>query len=100
MVFFGGFKGYGGEGFDSLQIATVLALWGVVISSVYMLRGYRRIFLGQTGDVKELADPDWGTRIPVTILVAVLLAVGIYPSLLLDLLPGSVESILTSATAK
>ena len=28
------------------QIATVLALWGVVLSTVYMLRAYRKMFMG------------------------------------------------------
>ena len=32
--------------FHMFQIATVLALWGVVISAVYMLRAYRAVFMG------------------------------------------------------
>ena len=34
----------------------VFALWGVVISAVYMLRAYRAIFLGEPG--KDAADVD------------------------------------------
>src|SRR5438552_11206350 len=47
MVFFGAFqKGWDMNQFHIFQIATVLALWGVVISAVYMLRAYRKAFMG------------------------------------------------------
>src|SRR5207302_8204461 len=43
MIFFGAFKnGWEIERFHLFQIATVLGLWGVVISTVYMLRAYRK----------------------------------------------------------
>ena len=41
MVFFGAFQGYKGKSFGWLEWTTVLALWGVVISAVYMLRAIR-----------------------------------------------------------
>ncbi len=47
MVFFGAFRnGADMSGFHIYQVATLLALWGVVISAVYMLRAYRATFLG------------------------------------------------------
>ena len=47
MVFFGAFhNGVDMEKFHVMQIATVLGLWGVVISAVYMLRAYRAVFMG------------------------------------------------------
>src|SRR5256712_2613674 len=45
MIFFGAFKnGWTGDGFYILQITTVRALWGVVISTVYMLHASRQTF--------------------------------------------------------
>ena len=47
MVFFGAFRnGADSNGFHIFQIATLCALWGVVISAVYMLRAYRAVFMG------------------------------------------------------
>src|SRR6184192_3446009 len=47
MIFFGAFKnGWEMERFHLFQIATVLGLWGVVISAVYMLHAYRKAFMG------------------------------------------------------
>ena len=47
MIFFGAFRnGWEMGRFHIFQIATVLALWGVVISTVYMLRAYRNTFMG------------------------------------------------------
>ena len=55
MVFFGSFGSDSGRraaqgttctGSISHQIAAVCGLWGVVMSAVYMLRAFRRVFLG------------------------------------------------------
>lgn len=87
LVFFGGFQGYAGEAFTNLQWATILALWGVVISAVYMLRAYRTIFLGEQPDgLKTAGDIVLMQRIPCVILVVSLLVIGFYPRLFSDLL--------------
>lgn len=87
MVFFGGFQGYQGEALNNLQWTTVLALWGVVLSAVYMLRAYRSIFLGEQPEgMKTVDDIVLEQRIPCTIPVASLLVIGFYPRLFSDLL--------------
>lgn len=89
LVFFGGFQSYDPSGpMTSLQVGTILALWGVVISAVYMLRAYRSIFLGrQPEGLANLTDIAFAQRAPVALLVAALLLVGIYPKVFSDLLP-------------
>ncbi len=94
MVFFGGFKDYHGGPLGALQITTVLALWGVVISAVYMLRAFRHIFQGEAVSNRKVSDVGVTGRLAAGMLVLVLLVAGIYPSLLLDVLPGSVQVIL------
>jgi NADH-quinone oxidoreductase subunit M len=88
LVFLSAFQQYDGTaGLGPVQIACILAIWGVVISAVYMLRAYRRIFQGpsvkSTGSAADLTLAD---RIPMVILVLALFAVGLYPNLLLNLL--------------
>jgi NADH-quinone oxidoreductase subunit M len=81
MIFFGAFKnGWEMNRFHSFQIATVLALWGVVISTVYMLRAYRRTFMGALSERwKEIVDLRLSLRIPIAILVGALLCYGFFP---------------------
>jgi NADH-quinone oxidoreductase subunit M len=81
MIFFGSFKnGWAMEGFHIFQIATVLALWGVVISTVYMLRAYRKIFMGTMSEQwKELVEVRPTLRVPVILLVGALLCYGFFP---------------------
>ncbi len=81
MIFFGSFqKGWEMSRFHLFQIATVLALWGVVISTVYMLRAYRRAFMGTLSDRwKELPDLREDLRVPLAILIAALLWFGFFP---------------------
>src|SRR5213596_1892733 len=71
MFFFGAFKnGWEMERFHLFQIATVLGLWGIVISAVYMLRAYRKTFMGTlTARWKDLVDLRPSLRVPVTLLV-------------------------------
>jgi len=88
LVFLSAFKGYNGtSGLGPVQIACILSIWGVVISAVYMLRAYRNIFHGPTVKATESApDLTLADRIPAVLLALVLLAVGIYPNILLNLL--------------
>ncbi len=88
MIFFGAFARGTVGGFNWFQTATALALWGVVISAVYMLRAYRNIFWGARGSaVKDDTDDiSSGVRWAVILLVAVLLLTGFLPRLLLDYL--------------
>ena len=102
MVFFGAFgSGSGASGmeaglvrkFDLHQIATVCGLWGVVVSAIYMLRAYRRVFLGQlqlapadddVHDYSFAADLFGHRRWSFALLLAGLLVVGFQPRLLVD----------------
>ena len=81
MIFFGAFKnGWDMERFHLFQIATVLGLWGVVISTVYMLRAYRKAFMGTLAERwKNLVDLRPTLRVPVTLLVGALLCYGFFP---------------------
>jgi NADH-quinone oxidoreductase subunit M len=88
MVFLSAFRNYDpAAGLGPVQIACILAIWGVVISAVYMLRAFRKIFQGPTVRATETAaDLTFADRIPVLLLAVALLAVGLYPNLLLSLL--------------
>jgi len=81
MIFFGTFKnGWEMDSFHIFQIATVLALWGLVISTVYMLRAYRKAFMGATSEQwKGLVDLRPALRVPVMLLVGALLCYGFFP---------------------
>ncbi len=94
-IFFGAFKPAAGLSSPNFQLATVFALWGVVISAVYMLRAYRAIFLGEPGkDAATWADPAKSFRWPVILLLAVLLLAGFVPSAFLAYVQPSIEALL------
>ena len=97
MVFFGAFRtGWDAAGFHLFQVATVLALWGVVISTIYMLRAYRRVFMGPAPE-RVVVDLGRTLRVPVALLVAALLWFGFFPQQLVRLL---IPGLQTSVTAK
>jgi NADH-quinone oxidoreductase subunit M len=86
MIFFGAFKnGWEMDHFHIFQIATVLALWGVVISTVYMLRAYRKTFMGPLSDRwKEIVDLRFSLRLPIVVLIGALLCFGFFPQSLVQ----------------
>jgi len=98
MVFFGAFRnGTDLHRFHVFQIATLLALWGVVISAVYMLRAYRAVFMGTLNERwKNMPDLNQKLRIPIVLLVAAMLIVGFFPQTIVHVLRPTFESYFAS----
>jgi NADH-quinone oxidoreductase subunit M len=94
MVFFGAFGSGQKTAFGPIQIATICALWGVVISAVYMLRAYRQIFMGEAVNNHGTTDPGRNLRWSVIILLAALLIGGLWPKSFLSFIQPSVEALL------
>ena len=95
-IYFGAFGNAGdGIAFSKIQWVTIIALWGVVISAVYMLRGYRATFLGETNPRwTGLADLSFCARPAIILLLAVLLVAGFRPQLFVDLLTPTIKAVL------
>lgn len=94
-IFFGAFKGEA-AGMTWIRWATIGALWGVVISAVYMLRAYRSLFMGPRPERLDTpADLSWGFRVPVLLLLVALLAVGFMPELLNQFIRPAVDTLLS-----
>ncbi|MCH2060517.1 MAG: NADH-quinone oxidoreductase subunit M [Verrucomicrobiales bacterium] len=90
-IFFAAFRGAGELG--SLQVVTIVALWGVVISAVYMLRAYRRIFQGECIGNLGAADLEREARLPVVLMIVILLITGLFPNIILKLVPDLVGTL-------
>lgn len=86
MVFFGAFDTGLNDGLKLIHWATILGLWGVVMSAVYMLRAYRNLFFGKATAGHFMSDPVIEQRLPLLLLAAVLLVVGCCPGLITDLI--------------
>ncbi len=85
LVFLGGFANKPADHLGPLQITTILALWGVVISAVYMLRAFRKVFKGEPSEaVTGATDLKCCGRIPVLLLLIALLVTGFFPYLLMQ----------------
>ncbi len=95
-VFFSVF-GHAGKGlaFSNFQAAGIAALWGLVISAVYMLRGYKAAFLGAPAKRwLELPDLRACARPAIILLLAVSMVAGFRPQLLVTLVSPVVKGIL------
>ncbi len=86
MIFLASFSKAGPGDFGALQWTAVFALWGVVMSAVYMLRAYRKVFQGSANAGLFMSDPSFAQRFPLMLLAALLLVAGCCPWLLLDLM--------------
>lgn len=96
MVFFGA-AGVDAAALDPKYFhwTLIAAVWGVVISAVYMLRAYRAVFLGEMSEQwKAMVAPSTVVRWSVIALLAALLLLGFYPQLFLNLISPALEATL------
>lgn len=88
LIFFGAWPKY--------TLWTALAVWGVVLSAVYMLRAVRNVFYGETppalAGVTDL--PLAGRTWPYALLAAALVVIGVAPALLTRVLQPTLEALL------
>lgn len=84
---------------DAYPTITTLGIWGaLIIGAVYMLRAIRNVAHGPLPEgFKNLRDADGLSRIAFSILIAGLLALGIFPRLLTDKVKPRVEEIIAAA---
>lgn len=101
MIFFGAFGNeWSMERWNMFQIATALALWGVVISAVYMLRAYRHVFMGRLNERwANIVDLPGSARVPITLLVAALLWFGCFPQTFVRILTPAANTTLKANPA-
>jgi NADH-quinone oxidoreductase subunit M len=97
-IFFGGFDHKPADHLGWVQWATIFALWGVVMSAVYMLRAFRAVFKGEPSTTTTgVTDLDQGSRIPVLLLAAALLVVGFFPHTLLKAVNPVVKALVPAS---
>jgi NADH-quinone oxidoreductase subunit M len=98
MVLFGAFRnGANPERFGIYQIATVLGLWGVVISAVYMLRAYRTVFMGAVREaLSGITDLHRNLRIPIGLLIGITIWFGFFPQSFVRLVTPTFKSYFTA----
>ena len=71
-------------GLGPVQLAAVFAVWGLVISAVYMLRAFRRIFVGGVSPASDRATHlTCADTLSAALLAGALLLFGIAPFLLI-----------------
>jgi NADH-quinone oxidoreductase subunit M len=79
----------------------IVAIIGIVLSSVYMLSMVQRVFFGKLNTLTEKAQPmNGGHKIVLTVLVISILALGIYPEPVIHLTQDTVTNILHSVIVK
>lgn len=82
--------------FDTMPILTVLGVIGIILAAVYVLRAVLRITYGpmpdEFGSIKDARLID---AVPMITLVAFILLVGVYPSVLSEPMQRTIQIIVT-----
>jgi len=78
----------------SLQIPAVIALTGVVLGAVYVLRMVANVLFGPRKEEWDHVEDVKGTyMIPVVVLIIFIVGFGVFPSLLMDMVNSGMEPI-------
>ncbi|MDQ1397894.1 MAG: NADH-quinone oxidoreductase subunit [Acidimicrobiaceae bacterium] len=81
--------------FISRRWWAVAAAVGVILSAVYLLWAYQRVFHGEpTGENAEMTDLTWRERGVMIPLLAVIVFLGVYPKPVLDRIEPSVNRVI------
>lgn len=87
LVFIGSWK--------SAPVLTTIALFGVILTSIYQLRAVRRLCYGQTTSaISHIVSPTLLEKITLVLLCGSIMLLGFFPGSLLEKITPSVELIL------
>lgn len=93
MVFIGAFKEY--------PVHAIIAVFGIIVTATYMLRCMRDVFFREPMEKwDDLRDAStFVERLPFVFLIAVLLIVGFYPTVLVDVINSGVVPLVNKLNA-
>jgi NADH-quinone oxidoreductase subunit M len=82
-------------------VYAVFAATGVILAAIYLLWMYERVMQGQVTNAKNFGLPDLSRRelALLAVLVVLIVAVGVYPRLVLDPMQASVVGLLSKSVA-
>ncbi len=87
-------------GFLHFRVLSILAIFGVVVTAIYVLRVVQKVFFGPRNPKWDhLTDAKGIEMVPIVILVGVLLLFGIFPSLLIDTINVGIEPLVAKISA-
>ncbi len=103
-----GLNGFVGEflvlvgSYPAMPVLTIIAASGVVLAAIYLLWAYERVFTGEPDkeENKSLTDLSIREIGLITPLVVLVLAIGLYPKVLLDKIAPSTEAALDHVVAE
>jgi len=81
--------------FDAYTAPTIIAVFGILLSAGYITWMIQRVFFGEKNPRwAALPDADqWWERVPMAALVAVIVLIGVRPSLIVDVLDSGMINI-------
>jgi NADH-quinone oxidoreductase subunit M len=91
MVFLGAWH----QGSTLFRVATICAVWGIVVTATYLLWAVRMSFFGPFDEKWSMLKDavTFKQKFPYALLLAALLTVGFYPRLLTDIIKQTVATI-------
>jgi NADH-quinone oxidoreductase subunit M len=83
--------------FQSNTWAALFATTGIILGATYMLYLYRRVIFGELtrDDLKDILDLNWREKAIFAPMIVLVLWMGIYPKVFLDVFSPSVQLLVT-----
>ena len=88
-------------GFKIFRLYTIISVSGVVLTAAYMLWTFQRVFLGTLNEkYAQIRDINRREILMLVPLIIIVVALGIYPKLVLDLINPTLSNLSQMLTAK
>jgi len=77
-------------------IIAIIAIWGVVLTAAYVLRVVQQVFFGDWDPHKwhDLRPSNWGDRLALVTFSVIMIAVGLFPTLLMNMIEAGTKPVL------
>jgi NADH-quinone oxidoreductase subunit M len=83
------------------RVATIAACMSIVVTAVYILRAIAQTVMGPIKEgYKTLSDAGWSEKLAAVILIAGIIAIGVAPFWLNDLISPASELIMNKVAGK
>jgi len=87
--------------FDTMPVITVIGTIGIILAAVYVLRAILRMTYGATpAKLEGINDARFIEALPMSLLLACIVLIGVYPSVLSEPLRHTVDQIVLSFAGK
>lgn len=96
LAILGAWSPHGHAAAGAFQVCAIVAAAGAVLAGAYVVRVLRRVWAGERAGTESVVDASWQETVVIVVLLLGVVALGVWPTPVLDLMRPVVESLVVT----